>query len=213
MAIEISTFMANTKFTMIVTVAILAVVIIGCVIAYNGAEHDDGSGTFVYTWGTGTSMDYDIDGGYTRTVSGYDVSYSLRGSAVHDEIISSAESQFTFQRDATMKVTHTDPSTGEIQTETQQSTNTVVQDRELKYHDAVPSTIDTKWGTKNVVVMKYVTTDSRGNKIDTTDYRDADTFVRYRIDFSCDSYVSSSDTLKDWHMTYTLTDFKIVENN
>ena len=205
--------MSNTRITIIAIVAILAIAIIGCVIAFDGGEHDDSSGTFVYTWGTGTSMDYDIDGGYTSTASGYDVNYSLKGSMVHDEIISSAESKFTFQRDAMMKVTHTDPSTGEIQTETQQSTNTVVQDRELKYHDAVHSRIDTKWGTKNVVVMKYVTTDNRGNKIDTIDYRDADTFVRYRIDFSCDSYVSNSDTLKDWHMTYTLTDFKIVENN
>ena len=201
--------MANAKITIIAAVAITAVAIIGCVIAFYGGGHDDGSGTFVYNWGPGTSMDYDIDGGYTRTVSGYDVDYSLEGSAVHDEIISSAESQFTFQREAVMKVTHVDPSTGEIQTETQHSTNTVDQDRELRYHDAATSTLDTKWGTKNVLVMKYVTTDSRGNKIDTTDYRDADTFVRYRVDFTCDPYTSGSGTLKDWHMTYTLTDFKI----
>lgn len=204
--------MSNTRITIIAVVAILAIAIIGCIIAFDGGEHDDSSGTFVYTWGTGTSMDYDIDGSYTSTASGYDVNYSLKGSMVHDEIISSAESKFTFQRDAMMKVTHTDPSTGEIQTETQHSTNTVDQDRELRYHDAAPSTIDTEWGTKNVVVMKYVTTDGRGNKIDTTDYRDANTFVRYRIDFSCDSYTSSSDTLKDWCMTYVLTDYNIVEN-
>ena len=62
-------------------------------------------------------------------------------------------------------------------------------------------------------MIKSVTTDSRGNKIDTTDYRDAETFVRYRVDFSCDSYVSGSDTLNDWHMTYTLMDYSIVENS
>ena len=206
--------MANTGITIIaVATMVAATVIIGCVIAFSGGEHDDGSGTFIYNWGPGTSMDYDIDGGYTHTVSEYDVNYSLKGSSVHDEIISSAESQFTFQRDAMIKTTHTDPSTGEIQTETQQSTNNMVQDRELRYRGAVSSSIDTKWGTKNVVVIKSVTTDSRGNKIDTTDYRDADTFVRYRIDFSCDSYVSGSDTLNNWHMTYTLMDYNIVENN
>jgi len=192
---------------------VAATVIIGCVIAFSEGGHDDGSGTFIYNWGPGTSMDYDIDGGYTHTVSEYDVDYSFKGSVVHDEIISSAESQFTFQRDAMIKTTHTDPSTGEIQTETQQSTNNMVQDRELRYRGAVSSSIDTKWGTKNVVVIKSVITDSRGNEIDTTDCRDTDTFVRYRIDFSCDSYVSGSDTLNDWHMTYTLIDYSIVENN
>ena len=206
--------MANTGITIIAVVTMVAaIVIICCVIAFSGGEHDDGSGTFIYNWGPGTSMDYDIDGGYTHTAPEYDVDYSLKGSSVHDEIISSAESQFTFQRDATIKVTHTDPSTGEIQTETQQSTKNVVQDRELRYRGAVSSSIDTKWGTKNVVVIKSVTTDSRGNKIDTTDYRDADTFVRYRVDFTCDSYVSGSDILNDWHMTYTLTDYSIVENS
>jgi len=29
---------------------------------------------------------------------------------------------------------------------------------------------------------------------------------------TCDSYISGSDTLNDWHMTYTLTDYNIVES-
>lgn len=203
--------MANSNVTIIAVVAIAAVAVVGCVIIFNGGEHNDGNGTFIYNWGPGTSMDYDIDGNYTQTVSGFDVSYSFEGSALHDEIISSTESQFTHQKDATIKTTHIDPSTGETQTTIEHSTSTAVQDREYKYSGAVASTMDTKWGVKNIVVLKFVTVDSHGNKIDTVDYRDADTFVRYRIDFSCDSYISDSDTLNDWHMTYILTEYNIVE--
>ena len=72
--------------------------------------------------------------------------------------------------------------------------------------------MDTKWGTKNVLVIKSVVTNAYGSKIDVTDYRDADTFIRYKADMSCDSYISGSDTLKDWHWIYTLTGYNIVES-
>jgi hypothetical protein len=90
--------------------------------------------------------------------------------AYGDDIVT--ESQFTFQRDAMMKETHTDPSTGKTETETRHLTTTVVQDEEFRYSDAVASTIDTKWGTKNVLVIKSVVTNAYGSIIDVTDYRD-----------------------------------------
>ncbi len=204
--------MVNTKVTMIAVVAVVVVAIVGCVIAFNGEGHKSDSGTFIISWGPGTTMSYDIDGGFTHNDSGYDVTYSLEGSTENHEIISATESQFTFQRDATMRQTHTDPSTGKTETETRHPTTTVEQDRESKYSDAVFSTLDTKWGTKNVLVIKSVVTNAYGCKINVTDYRDADTFIRYKADMTCDSYISGSDTLKDWHMTYTLTDYNIVES-
>jgi hypothetical protein len=137
--------MVNAKVTIIAVVALVA--IIGCVIAYNGEGHMSESGTFIFNWNPGTSMNYDIDGGFTHHDSGYDVIYSLEGSTEHHEITSVTESQFTFQRDAVMKETHTDPSTGKTETETRHLTTTVDQDKEFKYSDAVVSTMDTKWGT------------------------------------------------------------------
>ena len=203
--------MVNTKVTIIAVVAVVAVAVIGCVIAFNGDGHKSDSGTFIFNWGPGTSMSYDIDGGFTHNDSGYDVIYSLEGSTEHHEITSVTESQFTFQRDAVMKETHTDPSTGKTETETRHLTITVDQDKEFRYSDAVVSTMDTKWGTKNVLVIKSVVTNAHGSKINVTDYRDADTFIRYKADMTSDSYISGSDTLNDWHMTYTLTDYNIVE--
>ena len=60
--------------------------------------------------------------------------------------------------------------------------------------------------------FKSVVTNAHGSRIDMTDYRDADTFIRYKAEMTCDSYISCSDTLKDWHWTYTLTGYMIVEN-
>ena len=186
--------MVNAKVTIISVVAVVAVAIVGCAIAFNGEGHKSESGTFIFNWGPGTSMSYDIDGSFIHNDSGYDVIYSLEGSTEHHTITSTTESQFTFQRDATIKETHTDPSTGKTETETRHLTTTVDQDKEFKYSDAVVSTMDTKWGTKNVLVIKSVVTNAYGSKIDVTDYRDADTFIRYKADMSCDSYISGSDT-------------------
>ena len=209
---DLVTSMVNTKVTIIAVAAVAAVTIIGCVIAFNGEGHNSDSGTFIFSWGPGTSMSYDVGGGFTHSDSGYDAIYSLEGSTERHEITSATESQFTFQRDAMIRETHTDPSTGETETETRHVTTTVDQDREFKYSDAMVSTMDTKWGTKNVLVIKSVVTNAYGSKIDVTDYRDADTFIRYKADMTCDSYISGSDTFNDWHMTYTLTDYNIVES-
>ena len=145
--------MADSKVTIIAIVAVAAVVITGCVIALNGGEHKSDSGTFIFNWGPGTSMSYDIDGGYIRNNPGHDVICILGGSTENHEIISATESQFTFQRDVMMKETHIDPSTGKTETKTSHQTITVNQDREFRYSGAVTSTIDTQWGTKDVLVQ------------------------------------------------------------
>ena len=200
--------MTNVK-VVVAVVAVVAVAVAGCAVLLSGGGGNDSGGEYVIDWGPGTTMDYSVDGGYILDSSGYAVSYSYDGSTLRDRIIASTSSDFTYDRAVVNKVTHRDPVSGETQTESQSAQVTRTQDRIVKYDSAATSTLDTKWGTKDVLVIKSVAKDDNGNVISITDYRDASTYVRYRADLTCSSYVSDGETLKDWHMSYTLTNYEI----
>jgi len=201
--------MGNAR-PILITISIATIIIatvIACAIQLDDSEK--GKGGYFLEWGPGTTMDYQTSGGYTMDSAGYDVPYSLDGSTQHDEIVSSTATDFTYERVVTMKVTYTDPTTGEIRTRTQSGERTYTQDRMVRYDDCSSSTMETEWGTKNVLIIRSIITDDNGNKIDSTDYRDESTFVRLKAEVACDALRTGTAVLKDWHMTYMLTDYEL----
>ena len=156
--------MTNVK-VVVAVVAVVAVAVAGCAVLLSGGGGNDSGGEYVIDWGPGTTMDYSVDGGYILDSSGYAVSYSYDGSTLRDRIIASTSSDFTYDRAVVNKVTHRDPVSGETQTESQSAQVTRTQDRIVKYDSAATSTLDTKWGTKDVLVIKSVAKDDNGNVI------------------------------------------------
>ena len=197
------------RHTRAITVSVAVIVIL---IAIGYAMHLDeerGKDEFVFDWGPGTTMEYRTSGGYTGSDAGYDVSYIFDGGTQKDVIVSTTATDFTYTRAVTMKITHIDPITGEIRTSTQSGERTYTQDRTVRIDDCESSTLETKWGTKNVLIIRSVITDDNGNKINLTDYRDESTFIRLKAEVTCDDFKTGSYVLRDWHMTYTLTDYEL----
>ena len=195
--------------TRAITVSVAVIVIL---IAIGYAMHLDeerGKDEFVFDWGPGTTMEYRASGGYTGSDAGYDVSYIFDGGTQKDVIVSITATDFTYTRAVTMKITHIDPITGEIRTTTQSGERTYTQDRTVRIDDCESSTLETKWGTKNVLIIRSVVTDDNGNKINLTDYRDESTFIRLKAEVTCDDFKTGSYVLRDWHMTYTLTGYEL----
>ena len=193
--------------TRAITVSVAIIVIILAIAYAMHLDDERGKGEFFLDWGPGTTMEYRMSGGYTGNTAGYDVSYIFDGSTQHDEIISSSATEFTYDRIATMRVTYIDPRTEETHSNTQSLERTVTQDKMVRFDDYKSSTMETKWGTRNVLIIKSIITDENGNRIDSIDYRDESTFIRLKAELSCDDYRTKTSVVKDWHMTYTLTDY------
>lgn len=162
--------METSKAITVSVAAIAIVTAIGCAMYLDGGEK--GKDEFFLDWGPGTTMHYHMSGGYTRSGTEYDVSYVLDGSSQHDVIVSATATDFTYERTVTMKTTYIDPITGEVRTNTQSTERTHTQDKAVRIDGCESSTMETKWGTKNVLIIKSTITDANGNRIDSTDYRD-----------------------------------------
>jgi len=193
-----------------ITVTVTVVAIIAAIgYAMHLDDNGEGKGEYFLDWDPGTTMDYQMNGGYTKSDATYDVPYSYDGSTQHDVIVSSTETAFTYERTVTMRVTYTDPVTGETHTGTQTTERSPTQDRLVRFDDYESSQLETKWGTKDVLIIRTVITDDYGNRIDSADYRDEKTFVRLKAELTCDEFRAGTSVLKDWHMTYTLTGYEL----
>ncbi len=160
-------------------------------------------------WGVGTTYSYDGDGGYSLAFDGYTVQYSFKGTALKYKLIASNQNEETFERTGELVTSYTDPYTHEYKTHKTPVNDTEVEKKTHTDFKGQSSVLSTKWGLKNVIVVKNTEIDEVGNVIETTDYRDSDSFMRYKYESYCESYREGANILKDRIYSYVLSDYDI----
>lgn len=153
--------------------------------------------------GVGTVMEYEISGGYSYSIFSYQYSGTMT-----DTLTGVGDVQRTFQRTQTLTVSYTDEY-GRDQEQTSTNTTTITEDRDTQYAGSA-SRVSTPWGVKDAICIERDQTDDYGNTIHIVEYRDAESFIRYSVTMSTDAYYNSGVTLRNYTMTYTLTDYNIV---
>lgn len=151
----------------------------------------------MFECGIGTTNTYSIGGGYSYSYWNYTL-----GGTLTDKIIADGATEQTFERTQNLIVSWYENGN---QSQTTNNTITKTQSKDVKY-TGTPMTLSTKWGMKNVICVKSTEVDN-GNTISLTEYRDAESYLRYKSVLSCDNYVVSGSTLKNYEMTLTLTDY------
>lgn len=145
---------------------------------------------------------YDISGGYTYSI--YSYSY---GGTLTDTVTALGAVEKTFERTQNLKVMYYDPADSKNHTQDNTNTLTKTESRDITY-TGTPSTLSTKWGVKNVICINKTENDGT-NTINVTEYRDAESFIRYKAVMTCNNYYSGGVTLKNWSMTYTLSSYDV----
>lgn len=154
-------------------------------------------------FGVGSTMEYEISGGYTYSIFSYQYSGNMT-----DTLTGIGDTQRTFQRTQNLTVSYTDQY-GRDQEQNSTTTTTITEDRGTQYV-GTPSKVSTPWGVKDAICIERDQTDDNGNTIHIVEYRDAESFIRYSATMSTDVYQNSGVALRNYTMTYTLTDFNVV---
>ncbi len=160
-------------------------------------------------WGVGTTYSYDGDGGYSMTIDGHTVQYSFKGTVFNYELVASNQNENTFERSGEFVVSYTDPYTQEYKIQKTPTRDTVVEKKTDLDYKGQSSVLSTKWGSKDVIVVHDTETDGNGNVIQTTYYRDSESFMWYKYEAFCESYRDGANILKDWNYSYVLSDYDI----
>ncbi len=153
--------------------------------------------------GIGTTISYEMSGGYSYSVYSYKLSGSMK-----DVLTGISETERIFERTTTTTVTYYDPSIGKDRSQTNTDSGKQTESRDIVY-EGTPCKITTKWGVKDAIRIESDRIDDAGNTLHTTEYRDAESFIRYEVTLTIDNYNVDGIILKGYHMTYTLSSYDV----